>query len=884
MSKLKYKLNLTKENDFQKDIDKVNIDSDVSFLIGENNSGKSLLLKQISSGEVKITKKEKELKYEVIYLRSDSDDILDESKADKYSLTKEYSPIKQILKSFSTKNGKFEKKVTYTFENIGIKEIDELNKQNEIIFEYEQKINLKREFQGTDSEQSGSGIGRITYLSYILDVIIKSFISKVDSKEYFKTIIKRLIHENGINGLIEVYEMSKKLNDYNIKSMIERLISAVASELGIGDIYVDHTDYEFDKDKFLKIDNEDLIISITTVLESYRMRIRDFDLIEFRTFMSQFNIELHYENFNLDEVFILIDEPEKYLHFSMHELFKKIVDQILSYSEFNIKFIFATHSERMISMFRDNIGSLNICKKIDENKSSYGSSVNYKLNYWNVFDNDFDKFVRECNEDLINYKNFNTSLNFDTFTNDYIKWLLTTKENSKMFFTNTLFFMEGFSEYYLIRSLNIIDESELIISDGIINYIIFHKLSILNERMYDGVKFIFDCDTTLKQSVASKVKINEHNKYLVDLFNERNNDFYSRGSNLDMFGTNKIKFTNHTMYFADIISQINNFYHKNVFESEYVNSIWKMSSEVLGIRSNFSFALLNNASNVLENWKNGTLKETFVSELFEALWDSQDRYRINNDIQLENNVVSYEKLIFNWEQSTENGFIDFYKKCISNFHKEKSIIYNKLMKYSKPIKGKSDTALWFQIKDSEVYKKNDFEIKYSNFFNNEVLNKRYLTNTNDFINYANVEDVSNEEYKFLFEQISCFNKKENCIISDNEHEYLLSKVIKIYDIKIFNFIASNNLDDIIKMDKNNFRFEKYSFRNELNIFESYLSEKKRNWKYSEVKKSETEDEALFIEIDTNRDTYVIGPYFDWDGLNEDLLKIKNYIYLQLKEK
>lgn len=504
----------------------ISLNGKVNFLIGKNNSGKSRFAKHLEQGNLTIEEDGLEKEIDILYMGNDNDSIEYEIKSKSSSVTKKKTLLKEMTSrgSESLKDDK-----TIKLKPTGSDLINEFNLNKEIIITEKVTLNAEVKIDGVPSKDSGSGESRMFYLSYIRDLVYEVYFNEERIAKYFDNIFKQKLDSDELKDYFDELE-----NKRNVKEKLNEKFESLSNDMNI-DCLMKWIFYNailkgplYSKNELDDWDKLSKLIS-KEPMEDMRKRKKSYGGNDFQKIMSILNtngnmsklvrqvidsgIKVEMVDIDYEELLIIVDEPEKFLHYNYFNLFKEIVDDILKIEGLDIKFLFITHSERLLRYFREYIENTNVAFKDGEGNIFYKNIFNNSMEeFIKGVKNDYEEIIREIKNSGEDSKStiLDPKLNIDK---NFISWFLTSKDNVKLFFSSKLQIVEGWHEWmYFISQFDQKLESEIITLDGLHNLPIILNLLDINQELDIDINVLFDLDTKTKfnKKGSNKNKVYDH--------------------------------------------------------------------------------------------------------------------------------------------------------------------------------------------------------------------------------------------------------------------------------------------------------------------------------------------------------------------------------------
>lgn len=926
MNNWKLKIDKKLNYDFlnKKSIENIHLNKGINFLIGENNSGKTLLAKLLKSNKVRI-EDENGIIDNIIFFGNESRNIEDENK-------KENRIFKGGIFDFFERIDNKEEDITFL-----IKEV--LSNENVITFLENKKLvkdqswnqKIKLYIDEIESEQSGDGEKRLHYIIYIL-FLIKSQLDDIYSKfinfEKLVSLMKTKIdlpenlnfisyleensyfgEENGGYVSLGNIEPSFKKSDlitfldFANKSLENEKLRKYTIFLIHYFLNVNTYTYFIDEDtnetiKYKEITQyNDLIKNFQNKPEYIKYNIKSFEYLKW--IVETFDI-FNDLKINDNKILIIIDEPENYLHQTKYKLLNDIFEEMFNFDYFKleIRLLILTHNEKIVNSNSEFIENINFVWK-DKNK---------KINYKNIFNNNnIESFIDDIKKgfnfyfkkELDNTTAINKKIikNIEELNKDYIKWFLTSKENLKLFFSKENLIVEGYHDKLILS--NIFKNKNIIETDGThLGIFIWIMLIVKNNDYFYLNEFLIDLDY-----LEDNDKYKEHTyllrKYIFIL--SLTHDNIVLYSSLYNDSISWIRQINNLSKVNDNFKKIREKYDLIVSEN---NDDWNkvLDNDKFPIRYKYNeeqWKLLAKKSELLQPQK----KINDISDEYRDFWLSEISKKYANInfsewknifyfLKIDTNKILSNKIIlkniselkkienFIFREHNKDNIIHKLK-WIKIDHQKNNIFFIEYNQY----KSKDDYVLC-KFKNYHLDENDNFfilEIKSFNYYlfnltQNNIVKFLYEDKNNDWTNnvnnieveeiFENVKIYKNKRIKSYFKIINSSNKIDYLYFEDNHHNDLFKKNTNSFNWKEFNFNNNGFAYKIFRLIS-----LKYKFTLHYDVEQNEFLEKSKEFDFS--------NDSYFIDLslDFNKEeklkNFYIGP-IKYKNLKSEIKKIKEY--------
>lgn len=783
-------------------LDEFQINDGINFLVGNNNSGKSLLLRAIKDLNINIWADGKVIKPNIVYLDTNSKNLNGEN-------TKKNQIMQGSLVDFIEKYNDYgediTEKIISNFHNSKI--ISSFINNKKIETEKIVQTKITTSIDGVRSEISGDGENRILYLVYILSSLMNDLELKFNQIKNDITIIKNLVSEHYewkfVKKSFENWVYSSK-NFFSGSIVNERRLTSEDVELinNVLELICEQGSY-IEKNYLLSLYYEGIIPNKHSIDSGYNIYKYHSDKVDFENFYNKVLVDsgeinnwvssnknkiirFYLENIDLTnaisfDFLVMMDEPELYIHQSKFALVNELMENLLNLGKeygVDIRLLVVTHDERIIKNHPKHIQNINIARKD-------GNVIFYK----NIFSNNINKFVASLQNDIEKYfvnanieglfigpkHNSQESINLrlQSIDESYIRWFLLHKDNLKIFLSDSILVAEGFHDKLMLTKMVMKnnDEHQVIETDGTREgALIWSKLIRDNIDFFKHVEFFIDLDFKMNDE---KFGLYSHTqlvrKYYRNLF-EGCKNVVIRNSLLNDI-TQYIEYSDLSIKHQEEVQNAN-YKYPNSNKDYTSNHLEDFVLETCKINSKFINSFKIN-SNYPKNEYNNYALECAIDNMDERAFDGS----------LNHNVPSP---IFNkFEISTS---IDDYFRLVSSRQNFDSL--NKEKKYS--ALGIIDGKLY----TSPLFYEGDFfgkePPKYEIILNDEFIfdHKTYEIivdyNISIFIDFVNK--------KIIWVHAEAYDDRDFAV---GESPKLIESKLFIYDEIYINLLKSNTIKFVI---------------------------------------------------------------------------------------
>ncbi len=542
---IKYKNGKEKNFVDRDSVDNFRINRGINFIVGKNNTGKTLMLNSLARKDFEIYNGESQLNPIIVNFKFDSIFIESENKATT-KISKE-DPISNLI------NNKQDEIIEYddlfdSLENYENSSLEEFLKDKKIQVKRSTKDVITASISNLPTANSGTGENRILYLLYSMSTLCMSIDRKIreirEDNVFMLEFIENISNEFSEANIQLMKELLNNRNNILMFDSIESFDSFIAaisklmtlSGINLGSetpllIYsklwfdwnlhnriiirdgkdgrLDYRDMESLKNFKLKWKNE-------LGVENDYLRLSNSDYIEiYRRVNKKLGIDIS------TDILFLIDEPDAYINSSMYKLladsFKYIITKYEEF-EFDIRILISTHEERILKDLNDYIFNTTVFYKHEN-----------RICFKNIFKNDPDLFISSIKDDFENY--FNSRYgnkekkkeeilkDMSYLDIDYLKWFITLKDNLRILMSDKILIVEGYFDKIVVNEfksrLNI---NEIIEADGTyLGMFIWLKIIEYSKGNFSDVSLLIDLDYEYKHK-----RVKEHTQlmreYIYDKF------------------------------------------------------------------------------------------------------------------------------------------------------------------------------------------------------------------------------------------------------------------------------------------------------------------------------------------------------------------------------
>lgn len=539
----------------------------INFLIGKNNSGKSKIMEGINNKLIGVCEQGLNLNIETHFFKTTSLSIEDENSV-RSAISS--ASMSNFVDKFNESKNNVTDRIFNEIINVD-PEFKEFMDNKEVWVTQKTKSVITSTIDGVDSNESGSGENRITYMLYSVVNLLK---------EVDKAYAEIINNTDLMRKYIEEFNLTDEEKDS--MDMLFKLVSEKTHESS-NYIYKTNIVGEYGLDKKIWLGIEAFLKYVRFVKEkkgdaAARLTLLPFNktidmswgiVDEFRTKeeiierYGNFEFELAKEFYGLiselgDDNYkftrqkkesvindywkeylgqdtrislrflVMIDEPELFIHSSKFKLIGKIFNYILNIDDYDIRILTSTHDERIIKGSKEYIENVNVVYKKERRvfvKNIFNNNIEDFINELRV---DYNKFFKEANkDDLVEVEKDKLFIEeqVDFLSKEYIEWFITYKNNLKIFFTDNIFIVEGHHDKMMIEEL-IKDtqqrHSEVIEADGTyLGMLIWIRLLIINRDHFMRIKFLLDLD--VKPNARLKAQTQLMRLYIYRMFSDDHN-------------------------------------------------------------------------------------------------------------------------------------------------------------------------------------------------------------------------------------------------------------------------------------------------------------------------------------------------------------------------
>lgn len=887
--------------------EEISLSGKVNFMIGKNNSGKTRFANHLNEHNLSIEENGNVKKLEIIYMSNNNNFIGDEVRNETSSIIKdEKGIINEELHDVGV--GNFIDRISnkdYSEKEIEISStnnelIDEFIKNKRIYIKKEVKSNLHVEIDGYSESESGTGESRMNYLIYLRNEVYRIYEIDFNFDFNYDVIFNFLTQEDSFIRVISDF-VSKIKKQYDVvieqknryKSNSFWNSKNITMEDFVG--YLFFNIVNSDPNHIEHSTEEQLVGDLINFMHESRWKNKDIYNIsvftKIKEIINNFGLimdekSLMYPKMKFDELLIIIDEPEKFLHYEYYDLFYEIVNNILKISGVDIKFLFITHSERILRYFSEYLENLNISFK-----------KNGIIRYKNIFNNDATAFIDKINSEYLSLKNKILKSNPDTknkinywgkFSLKFIYWFLTNSENVKMFFSSNLICVEGWGEQMLLTNQDrLFSSSSLIKLDGLHNILIINQLIAMNEEVFNNIKIIVDLDTNLKHKVGKKVTYNTINYELLKRLNEIKSNCVSI----------------HSILFGDICNlvnhSINNYFNPLIYSKYYENEIRRVINYV--DHKEFYFLMKNQDSyeaEFVESVKSidgNTKFDGFIFALAQYAWlIKRERSLITKISALQSGNFENSEEIEEIKKIALSHKDDFFNFIIELSKR----VDEKKINLIKEVKKISLLDVYFYVneltEDKSIFRWNivEFIIEYLKtamdyeFIISRDLALEYITNASKECDKVWTDVIIKNIDRYLSDKLDYKQEEfeeEIDSIWDNSGEN--NKSTSLIDLSILSHRKHNESNYKITKDKssmsiliNGFLSGEDNFFIKTTIYNTYMNDQSRINEI-EIVDSISESDLLYIVWETNEHKRIYGPLSRKEEIETFLRDLKSLIHI-----
>ncbi len=522
-------------------VENFQINNGINFIIGKNNSGKTMVLDSLANGDFELSKKGGKIEPIIINFKYDSIFINNENKPK--SRVSNINPIDNFKKEDS-KNIDLD----YLFNNF-----KEIISEDLKYFLMDKKLYIKRtykeviegEIAGVELKDSGTGENRILYLLYAMAILGENISSKIKEIENDNEFIFKFIDK--ISNEFSVEEISKlklifdkehkfffkneiELNDFanlisHLISLFEKNFNKDAAKF----LYVKIHEYtssgtriEVNEENTDLKENNIFRFNNRILLEFYEKWKKYFSIDyfykspylsdEYLKIYREINKTLNIEHLSTDILF-LIDEPDAYVNSSMYKTLAETLKIILKQYEslgFDMRIIISTHEERVLKELNSFISNTNLFYKLDN-----------RIHFKNIFNNDIQGFIDSINIDFNEYfiekyktddnciEDIKKDMNF--LDANYLNWFITLKDNLRILMSDSVLIVEGFHDKVALEKMKwYLNVNEIIETDGTyLGMFIWLKIIEYSKSRRANISLLIDLDYS-----QNKGNVKEHTQLM----------------------------------------------------------------------------------------------------------------------------------------------------------------------------------------------------------------------------------------------------------------------------------------------------------------------------------------------------------------------------------